>query len=131
MTFWGVDLYNLHYEVDKKHNEQVSLTYLREIEKEKNIEKSTESFQDNNPDITEETSIKLDLLNSIIVDVKIGDIFKIVIDKQTTVLFNGKVVLTIKDRSFGKKYLNIWAGEDSVDDDVSKYINSARKHLNY
>ena len=133
MTFWGFDLYHLKYELDKNKNEHLTLTYLRDISKEDNVEKGDEKFKANNL-MSKKLSKKLDLWHAKYIDVIIGDKFEIIVDvkkKTTLMVLNKKELIEFKEIKFGSLYLNIWAGNDSVDSDVRDMIIEVRNKFKY
>ncbi|MCV6608103.1 MAG: chalcone isomerase family protein [Campylobacterales bacterium] len=133
MTFYGLSIYNLEYYLDKKRNEKIIIEYLRDIKKEKNIEKSDKWFRKTNRNISQNTEKNLATLHSYIVDVKLGDKFIIEVnDKKTLLSFNQKILGKIANGQFGRKYFNIWTGgEDILDEDLAKYIKNIREKMDY
>jgi len=129
MTFWGFDFYHLNYKIYKNKNEHLTLTYLRDITKEQNIQKGEEKFIANNK-ITNNLKNKLELWHSKYVDVTENDIYEIFVNNDNNTsrqTLNNKELITFKDTDFTRKYINIWAGKDPVDDDVRDMILKARK----
>ncbi len=133
MTFWGIELYNFFYRVDKNKNESFDLTYLRTIEKEKNRAKSTEKFEASNTDVTQTDREDLQILNEVIPDVSKGDVLTVEINQTNTIAkINGQPVALIKGSSFGRKYINIWAGKEKhINDELALEIQSAREKVGY
>lgn len=131
MTFWGFDLYHLKYQIDTKDNEHLTLTYLRDITKKKNVEKADEKFKANNKMI-DALQKQLDIWHAQYPNVTSNDIFEIFVDHDKNIsrsIFNGKELMTFTGTEFAHKYLNIWAGIEPVDDDVKDMILKARKNI--
>ena len=129
MTFWGVDLYSLKYEIDKKNNKKITLIYKREISKSKNTAKGVEKFKANN----ENSKKYLPMLkrwNDKLIDTKIGTIYEVsVSDKGVMVTIDNNIIFETEDRVIGDMYMKIWTGEDSVDSDLSKEVGLAKKQI--
>lgn len=129
MTFWGIDLYHLSYTINKNGNEKLTLTYKRDISKEKNIDKTIEKFAQNNNDADKYADL-LNQWNSNLIDVCEGTVYEVVVDCNGATMYidNNKLFHT-SDKKFGKMYLNIWSGEKSVDEDLREEILLAKSRL--
>lgn len=128
ITWLGFKLYDISYELNK--TQKIKLKYRRDVEVEKNIEKSTEKFNENNSIVTSSQLKKLDLWHSKYVDMQENDTFTFEINEQqntTTMYVKGQQKLVLNDSEFGKMYLNIWTGIDPVDDDFKEEVLKIQK----
>ena len=130
MTFWGFNLYHFDYKKEQNGNEKICLTYKREIEKQKNIDKTIEKFEQNNLNAKDYMEL-LSIWNSHLIDVKEGTVYEVhVNDKGTTMIIDDNILFNTPSIEFGQMYLKIWAGENSVDEELQKEILLAREKIN-
>ena len=110
--------------------QKIILTYKRDIEKEKNIEKTIEKFSQNN----EKSNAFKDLLkewNSHLIDVKDGTIYEVRVEKTgTTMYIDNKKIYQTESAEFGEMYLKMWSGSNPVDEDLRDKMVLAKTKMN-
>lgn len=126
---WGIwfELYAAAYYADEMspENQRLVIHYFVPIEAQQ-IKSAAEKhlLKQNGAEFFASIKPTLDRLHAAMHDVDKGDSYAITLrqDQELVLELNGEVILRLPEPELGKAYLNLWLGEDPLDEDLKRRL---------